>query len=167
MEKISLKAFRSLLQQQENRAAKRNSLSLSLLNLWDWRDGDEMSKTDGFVCKGFFCNEALAADFPVLQLSFVDRWGAQLLGVDGKALSHFLFCFPMTAEPSAAQPWVRGLSHGGIHWGQQSCYLHHLGVCGLQGATWWCEDWKDVGVDPSECAVFQNSVFIFYYYVLQ
>lgn len=76
-----------------------NSLSLSLLNLWDWRDGDGLSKGCG-------CNEALAADFALLQLSFADRWGTQLLGMDGKAMSHFLFCFPMTAESSAAQPRV-------------------------------------------------------------
>lgn len=31
-----------------------------------------MSKTDG-MSKGFVCNEAMAADFAVLQLSFVDR----------------------------------------------------------------------------------------------
>lgn len=67
-----------------------------------------MSKTDG-MSKGFVCNEAMAADFAVLQLSFVDRWGAWLLGIDGKAMSDFLFYFPMTIEWSATQPWVTGL----------------------------------------------------------
>lgn len=143
VEKITLKAFRSLLQQQENRAAERSSLSLNLWNQWDWCDGNEMSKGDG-MSKGFGCNEALASDFAVLQLSFVDRWGAWLLGMDGKVMSHFLFYFPMTIESNAAQPWVTEpcswwnlLSQTELLFSSSQCL--RVAMCG-------CEDWTDVGV---------------------
>lgn len=94
--------------------------------------------------------------------------GARLLGMDGKAMSPFLFHFPMTIESSATQPWVTGpyswwnllRPRELVFTSSQSLWASwsHVVVWGLEGRG--CrESLQSVQCFKTPCLLFQQARF--------